>query len=243
MKRCPNCNQSFSDDLVFCLHDGTVLETSSGASYSGDTPTQVFTSLPTKSVEKTETNKSFYAIIGVMAVVIIGLAAVVFFLMSGAKDDKNEENKTVENKSPNVAQTSPTTNQTIEKIEKTPLPITKEAAQNLINRWEQAQDARNFDAYRSCYGQPFLGIKRTKSGSETRMNYAQWMNDRQKMLKNIIDVGVENLNITIEGDTANAQFIQQFQSENYEDTGQKTMRIKMFEGGAKIVYEELKYVY
>ena len=242
MKKCPNCSQSYSDDLVFCLNDGTVLENSS-VSYSGDTPTLVVSQFPNKTVEKKEANKSFYAIIGAMAVVIIGLSAIVFFLISGAKDEKKEEHKAVETKSPNVAQTSPTANQTVEKTEKTPIPITKEAAQSLINRWEQAQDTRNFNAYRSCYAQSFLGIKRTKSGSESRMNAAQWLNDRQKMLKNIINVGVENLNITIEGDTANAQFIQQFQSANYEDTGQKTMRIKMFEDGAKIVYEELKYVY
>ncbi len=72
------------------------------------------------------------------------------------------------------------------------------------------------------------------------MNYTQWMNDRQKMSKNIVDVGVGNLQIKIEGDTAIAQFVQQFQSAGYQDTGQKTMRIKMFSEGAKIVYEELK---
>lgn len=251
MKRCPNCHQSYSDDLVFCLNDGTVLETTSGSSYSGDMQTQIITPFPTEIIGKKKTNKTIYTIIGAMAVVIVGLSAIVFYLIPGAKDENKETEKTSENKSPTTAQTSPNANQnktvTIEKTpDKTPVqvaPITEEAAQNLINRWKQAQNARNFNAYRSCYGSLFLGIKRTKSGNESRMNYAQWLADRQKMNKNIIDVGVENLQITIVGDTANVQFIQQFKSENYEDTGQKTIRIKMYEDSAKIVYEELKYVY
>ena len=226
MKRCPNCNQSFSDDLVFCLNDGTVLE-NSATSFSGDMPTVI---VPPKTVEKT--NRSFYALIGAMTVVIIGLAAIVFFLVSGAKDEKKEENVS------NTAQNSQSGNQTSEKS-----PITKQIAQDLINRWEKAQDTRNFDDYRSCYATTFLGIKRTKTGSENQMNYSQWMIDRQKMANNIIDVSVENLNITIDGDTAIAQFIQQWKSVNYQDTGQKTIRIKMLDGEAKIVYEDLKFVY
>ena len=229
MKRCPNCHQSFSDDLVFCLNDGTVLE-NSATSFSGDMPTVVAQPFANQKVEKT--NKSFYAIIGAMAVVILGLAAIVFFLVSGEKDDKKEENIS------NTAQNSQSGNQTSEKS-----PITKQIAQDLINRWEKAQDTRNFDDYRSCYAPEFVGIKRTKTGSENQMNYSQWMTDREKMAHNIIDVSVENLNITIDGDTAIAQFIQNWQSVNYQDRGQKTMRIKMFAGEAKIVYEDLKFVY
>lgn len=231
MKRCPNCNQVFSDDNVFCLEDGTVLETTPGASYSGDTPTQVISPFPAAETSgKKEANKNIYAIIGVMLVVIIGLAAIVFYLMPGAKEEKKDESNTAQN-SGNQSQTGGKTQ------------ITREAAQDLINRWEQAQDTRNFDAYRVCYAPQFIGIKRTKSGSETEMNYTEWINDRQKMAKNIIDVSVENLNITIEGDTAIAQFVQNWKSVNYQDTGQKTMRIKMFDDGAKIVYEDLKFVY
>ena len=253
MKRCPNCHQSYSDDLVFCLSDGTVLETTSGASYSGDMQTRIITPFPTEIIGKKKPNKTIYAIIGAMTVVIVGLSAIVFYLIPGARDEKKESEKTTENrsptesKSPNAAQTSPTSNEnktvTIEKTPAPALPITAEATQRLINRWEQAQNDRNFKAYRSCYDSPFLGIKRTTNGGEERMNYTEWMNDRQKMLKNIIEVRVENLQITIENDTAIAQFIQQWQSVSYQETGQKTMRIKMFEDGAKIVYEELKYVY
>lgn len=220
MKRCPNCQQSYSDDLVFCLNDGTVLE-NSAVSYSGDTPTVI---VPLKVSEKS--NKSLFAVIGAMALAIIGLVAVVFFLV---KSGGNIE----ETKTPNVAQ-----NQTNEKSS-----ITKEAVQELINRWEKAQDTRSFDDYKACYATAFSGIKRTKTGSENEMNYAEWLKDREKMAKNIIDVRVENLNISIESDTATAQFTQHWKSANYQDTGQKTMRIKMFDGAAKIVYEDLKFVY
>ena len=242
MKRCSNCNQSFSDDNVFCLNDGTVLETTSGASYSGDLPTRFITPFPAvKTIEKKDSNTNIYAVIGAMAIVIVGLSAIVFFLMSDAKDKKNEENN-----SSVAAQTSPTSekgNKT-PKVEKTPAPvleITTEAAQNLVNSWEKAQDGKNFNAYRACYSsQQFLGIKRTNEGEREQKTYAQWMADRQKMLKNTIDVEIKDSQITIEDDTAIVQFVQKFNSVNYCDEGSKVLRIKMFSDGAKIIYEEMK---
>lgn len=242
MKRCPNCNQSFSDDLVFCLNDGTVLE-NSPISFSGDMPTIVVSPLPPQTVEKKGSNKSLYGIIGVMGIVIAGLAVFIIFLMVNSKNE--EKANFAENNAVGNLQNTANLNQN-RTPEKTPTPnlqITSDAAQSLINRWEQSQDSRNFSAYRALYASQFLGIKRTKSGSETRMNYTQWLNDRQKMSKNIVDVSIGNLQITVSGDTATAQFIQNFRSENYEDTGQKIIKMKMFEDGAKIIYEELKYSY
>ena len=236
MKKCPSCNQSFSDELFFCLNDGTVLETSD-SSFSGDTPTIIAPSVFPKKPENKATNKSIYLIIGAMAIIILGLAATIFVLMSDKKSEPEISNAT---QNQNVEKPK---NQTVEKPQSPTVEkkvITKESAENLINRWEKSQDERNFKLYRDCYAPTFVGTKRTKSGSETRMNFSQWISDRQKMAKNIVDVRIENLQITIDGDTANAQFIQHWKSVNYQDTGQKTMRIKMFDDGAKIVYEDLK---
>lgn len=264
MKRCPQCNQIFGEENLFCLNDGTVLESFS-PSLANDTPTQLFSPFPTKTVEKKDTNKGTYAIIGAMAVVIIGLSAIVFFLLSGKEnsENKNGENKpeisqTVENKpaqkESNSAQTSKIEKQAtqIEKANKQisvdnaqvqTEPITDEAVQELINRWVRAQNSRNYNAYKACYAPQFFGIKRTSNGGETRMNFGQWMSDRRKMLKNTINVAVQIQDIKTERDTATAQFIQQFESVNYQDTGQKILKIKMFPDGAKIIYEELKYAY
>ena len=63
------------------------------------------------------------------------------------------------------------------------------------------------------------------------------------MLKNTLSVEIQNLEILTEGETATAEFTQQFQSVNYNDAGQKILKIKMFPNGAKITYEEMKYAY
>lgn len=264
MKKCPNCNHFFSDDDIFCPIDGTTLEAAVSLA-TNDTPTQVLSSFPTPVVPKKSDGKYLYLITGTMAVVIIGLSAIVFYLLSGKEnnENKNSENKqeigqTIENKpaqkESNSAQTSQIEKQTpqIEKankqisVDNTQVqtePITDEAVQELINRWRQAQNSRNYNAYKACYAPQFFGIKRTRDGDETRMNYGQWMNDRRKMLENTINVAVQNPNINIERDTATAQFIQEFESVNYQDTGQKILKIKMFPDGAKIIFEEMKYAY
>ena len=254
MKRCPNCNQMFEDENSFCLNDGTVLELLNH-SLGNNIPTQVFASFPTKTIEKKDANKSFYAIIGTMAVVIIGLSAIVFFLMSGKNDLSNKnrkENQTIENKQTqtevNKTQTAPTIKQENQFIaENTPMqvqPLTSEAVRNLINRWEKAQDAQNFRIYQSCYGQPFAGVKRA-NGATKNYNYASWMNDRGNILRNAVnlDIEIQNLQITIEGDTATAEFNQYYRSLKYNDWGPKVLKLKMFPDGAKIVYEELKASY
>lgn len=253
MKRCPNCNQIFDDENLFCLQDGTVLEVLNSS--FPDTPTQVLSSFPLKSVVQKDSGKSFYAIFGAMAAVIIGLSAIVFFLLSGRGDSAGENklslNQTAANnqaqaETPFSSQNSPNKKANVETIvenvsDKT-LPITADEVRSLIISWEKAQDTRNFNAYKVCYSQQqFWGIKRTNEGKESRMNYGQWMSDRRKMLQNMIDVEAQNLEISIEGDTATVTFTQQFQSVNYCDTGRKTLKIKMFaDSGAKIIFEELK---
>lgn len=249
----------FSDDNSFCLEDGTALILASDSYPSvyppvNEIPTLVIPRPQVTSEMSPQTvsggaSKWLFLIIGILATTVVGMGVFMFTGRSEKAEQKenvnqnvkNENSKENKNQAENTSsKNTPKVNQTIEKTSQK-LQITKEDAQNLINRWEQAQDARKFGEYRALYSPQFLGIKRTKSGSQTQMNYSQWMNDRQKMMKNIVDVEVANLNITIDGDTASAQFTQNFQSANYQDTGQKIMRIKIFADGAKIIYEELKY--
>jgi hypothetical protein len=239
MKRCPNCSQIFDDENFYCLNDGTVLETVSSPQ---DTPTQLLPSLPTKIVSEKNANNKIYWLVAALSLVVVGLSLVIYTLVSKPFSSQSTEEKS-DSKTANQNAAALENKEMNEPAKPAQTPITAEAVRNLLDRWEKSQDARNFAAYKSCYAPQFFGIKRTKSGSETRMNYTQWLGDRQKMLKNTIDVGVQNLEITIENDTATARFIQQFQSVNYQDTGQKILKIKMFDGEAKIIYEELKYSY
>lgn len=260
MKYCQYCRQSFSDEIQFCLNDGTPLENFISSEYqSYDSPT-VFTpnlyATPSVQNRSSNSNKWVYPLIGILlgAVVVLGFFAF-YKAPAGEKENKTEnsaqvvsnqttKNQTVENNAP-IKQTviaSPEKNEvSIAQIE-TP-PINADAVRGLLNRWVKSQNERNFATYRSCYSESFLGIKRTKTGGESRMNYAQWLGDRQKMLQNTISVGIQNPDVSIEGDTAIARFVQQFQSINYNDEGQKILRIKMFSDGAKIIYEEMKYAY
>jgi hypothetical protein len=132
-----------------------------------------------------------------------------------------------------------TTQKTAPKTEKT-FPITRQEAEDLVTKWENAQMNGNWNDYKSLYAPQFTGIKRTSSGKVSQMNQKQWLNDRQKMWKNILGVSVAKLNITIDGNTAIADFEQDFQSKNYGDRGQKILKIQKFSDGVKIIREEMK---
>jgi hypothetical protein len=251
MKRCPQCDQYFNNEDVFCLNDGSVLETAGPS--ANDTPTQVLAAPFTGAVEKTAGGSRFYWIIGSMALVIVFLLGGMFVLLlrpvpppaietAGNKPGSSQtpapgskpENETLAATNSAAALTQPG--------QPSLPPVTAEAARSLIERWEKAQDARNFSLYQQCYGQPFFGVKRTRTGEVSQMNYGQWMNDRRKMLSKAagLDVGIEGLQITIAGDTATAEFEQYYRSASYRDRGPKVLKIKMFPEGAKIVYEEIK---
>jgi len=245
MKRCPNCNQIFDDENAFCLNDGTVLEIFSPSSVS-EMPTEILSPFPAQPSLKPGGDKNIYAIVGAMAVVIIGLSAIVFFLLrdKGPAVTRSENNQQPtqlsQNKSAQVSSNS-ATGQTSENTQPKTQQITNAEVQDLIDRWVKAQDEKNFGAYSACYSpQQFLGIKRTKEGGRRQYTYTEWMSDRRKMLTNIIDLEIEIPQIAIEDDTAVAQFNQKFRSVNYCDEGPKEMRIKMFPEGAKIIYEAMK---
>lgn len=274
MKKCPNCNQVFSDDNFFCLNDGTTLLTVSNTSENIPVfPTPE--SAPTQFIPRSQINLTnptnripgwLYAALGAMAAIILMLGGAFFIARSPAENNekaeqnaKSNENILISNHSVVESKTAETPQEnklqdsksetTVPQIEvsskqiETP-PITTEAVHNLLTRWEKAQDGQNFGVYQACYGQPFKGIKRV--GSETKVyNYTSWLNDRRRMLENAIglDVEVENLQVTIEGDTATAEFDQYYRSLRHSDWGPKILKIKMFPDGARIVYEELKASY
>lgn len=243
MKRCPLCHQFFDDENLFCLNDGTKLDDSS-PSAANSVPTQYLPSVQREAAPQRNSGKGVYWICGALLLVVGVLSVVIYALVSSPARARQSTDEKSE-KAAEAQTVKPTSNNETVEPAKSPefSPLTPQAARELVERWEKAQDARNFNTYKSCYAPSFFGIKRTKSGGETRMNYTQWLADRRKMLANTIDVGVRNLEIALDGETATARFAQQFQSVNYSDEGQKILKIKMFEDGAKIVYEEMKYSY
>jgi hypothetical protein len=242
MKRCPQCRQIFNDEDVFCLNDGTTLEI---VVAGNDTPTQIVSSPLFAPSKNGVTGNRFYLIIGLMAVLIVFLLGGVIFLLLRPWAVQIVAEMPA-NKPGNAQNTVPATkvesaNANISSQPSLP-PITSDAVSALIERWEKAQDAQNFRSYQDCYGQPFLDIKRTKTGAESQMNYGQWMNDRRKMLSQAVglDIEVQGLSVAVDGDTATAEFEQYYRSVEYSDYGPKVLKIKMFPDGPKIVYEDLK---
>jgi len=119
--------------------------------------------------------------------------------------------------------------------------LNRQDVENLIKFWENAQDAGDFEGYRSCYTKPFKGVK-TVSKISREYDYAEWMSDRRKMIEKAVglDVEVKNLQISIDGETATVEFDQYYLSKKYSDWGPKVLKIKQMPSGAKIVYELLK---
>lgn len=133
MKKCPSCNQLFSDDNVFCMNDGTTLlyAAETGANMpvfptADNAPTQVI-SRPQVSMQTAaaiapkDSSKWLFLIIGVLASALVGMG-IYMFAIRGEKDEKkdsaNQNTKTenaVENSIANNTQSNtPKTNQTVE---------------------------------------------------------------------------------------------------------------------------------
>lgn len=236
MRQCPTCSQIFNDAGDFCVDDGTRLLSKLSGLVSQST--QLISPLAHQVRQpKTNTFAYFPFAICVLAAVILGLVGFLFF-STGTKEPVNVRSKNALSRS-NVTST-PEDNRAARNGPTLPLTVSIDAARQLISRWEKAQDERNFPAYRSCYASTFFGIKRTPDGSRKQLNYGAWMGDRGRMLRNMIELRVEYPSYSIDGDAAIAEFRQHFRSVNHCDVGEKTIRIKMFADGPKIVFEELK---
>lgn len=79
MKTCPQCGQQFSDDNSFCLDDGSVLlsQSNAGSHGTGDQPTQVLSTAPV--VLASSNNGVLYAFVGILLLVIGGMASYIAF--------------------------------------------------------------------------------------------------------------------------------------------------------------------
>jgi serine/threonine-protein kinase len=117
-----------------------------------------------------------------------------------------------------------------------------QGVEKLVNRWVSAQNTKDFASYESCYGVPFDGIKRTKTGRVYHYDFNSWMKDRWQMISAAagLRIEVKNLRVSIEGDFATVEFDQYYHSVRYSDWGPKLLRVKLAPADERIVYEELK---
>ena len=183
-----------------------------------------------------------YIALGALGAGVIALGVALYFLLptekgAGSKHGANDPTNNAEHAVPIQPLNRPVTPEAL-----TPV-LTQESVAALVERWRISQNTRDFKDYQDCFDSSFFGVKRTKTGGPQRMNFGSWMNDRRKMLPNVIEVGVSNMQISFDGDTAIVRFDQRFRSVNHADDGLKEMRVKMFPAGPKIVFEELKQVY
>ena len=251
MKTCPQCEADYSDDMAYCLEDGTPLKDIS------DQPTVVIPSRTTAPVTQSEVRAVKQGVSPVFAYLTVGLLALIvgggiaaWILIGKNSAGENTRTDQASNKpvtpersaSPGVRNGN--SNKPASPTPEAGLPpMTNEAANGLIDAWEKAQDTRNYSAYRNCYDPSFRGVKRTAAGEVSEYNFSQWMDDRRKMMSGaFMEVGVDKLQILLDGDTAELQFDQSFKVPNYEDRGPKVIKLKMTSSGPKIIYEELKSV-
>jgi ketosteroid isomerase-like protein len=108
----------------------------------------------------------------------------------------------------------------------------------LAERWIEAQNSGNFDAYRDCYGDDFTGVRR--SGAAKRdMNHDEWMEDRKRMFAHPMKVSLSFPVARAAKSVVNLRATQVWESGSYKDRGLKVMQLGLVAGQWKIVREEL----
>jgi hypothetical protein len=119
--------------------------------------------------------------------------------------------------------------------------IDEAAVRAFIDRWRQAQNEGDLDAYAALYADAFEGIKRAGE-AEQRFDRAGWLVDRKRMFTRPMSVAVDELRVTITGPRARVEFVQTWSSGSFGDRGNKRMEIKprpSEPGALHIVREEM----
>ena len=104
------------------------------------------------------------------------------------------------------------------------------SVQNLVTKWLASWQAGDMETYRSCYAKDFLSRE---------MDLDAWIihksNVRQKSEN--ISIRIENLQISSNGDTAQASFTQHYSSSVLKSKGKKVLELKKTDDSWKIYRE------
>lgn len=130
MKRCPRCNQLFTDDNFFCLDDGTSLLLSSDTAQNPPV-FQTSSDQPTLIVPRSQTiapnpvnnpSKWLYLIIGVMGTALVAMAVFMFLPRNTSdKSDTTNQNAKTEQNSKAVENTGQTGTVAAKNTQQTPV--------------------------------------------------------------------------------------------------------------------------
>jgi tetratricopeptide (TPR) repeat protein len=107
----------------------------------------------------------------------------------------------------------------------------KAQIERTVRAWAEAWSARDADAYLAFYSRQF----KTPRGRE----FSAWAEERKTRVTRpeFIKVSFDQLQITLKGNTAQASFIQQYESNIVKDSGRKTLTLAR-EGTAWKIVEE-----
>ncbi|KUG23523.1 type i secretion system, outer membrane component lape agga [hydrocarbon metagenome] len=101
--------------------------------------------------------------------------------------------------------------------------IPKENIEKLVNKWLTSWKSGDMNTYRSCYASDF------QSKGKNLNDWVYYKTNLQKISKNI-DISINDLQISLDGDTALAVFVQNYSSSIVKDTGMKTLELKKING-------------
>jgi hypothetical protein len=106
-----------------------------------------------------------------------------------------------------------------------------DAVKNLVNRWLNSWKSGDMKTYSSFYASDFKSKGR---------NLDAWISYKTKVhqkSKNV-DISIDNLKISLDGNTASAVFTQHYSSSIFKDSGKKTLKLRKINNEWKI-YKEI----
>ena len=105
--------------------------------------------------------------------------------------------------------------------------IIQKEIRNLIKKWLTSWESGNFNSYRSCYSSDF---------QSKGMDLDAWISHKINVHQNSknIKIGIDNLQISVNGNIAKAFFVQRYSSSKLKSKGKKTIELKKIGGQWRI---------
>ena len=108
--------------------------------------------------------------------------------------------------------------------------IPKKDVEKLVNKWLVSWKSGDMKTYRSCYASDF------QSKGKNLNDWISYKTNIQKKSNNI-DININDLQISLDGNTALAVFVQKYSSSILRDSGTKTLELKNINGEWNIYRE------
>lgn len=117
--------------------------------------------------------------------------------------------------------------------------ISESLATELVERWLDAQNDGDFDAYSALYAERLVGLKRV-GDKTTEYDRAAWLEDRKRMFRKPMAVAASDLRVVPKGHgEAELRFRQRWASRSFQDVGEKVLVVQLTDAGLRIGREEM----